>query len=78
MSQKDKQNILVAFIILNAYAFLASSGLLYQCSEIIANMLSWKIKLVFVSVAVICTVVTLIACTPTLVCMFKFIFPKRR
>lgn len=78
MRQKDKQNILVAFITLNAYAFLASSGLLYQFSEIIANMMSWEIKLVFVSVAVICTVVTLIVCIPALVCMFKFIFPKRR
>ena len=78
MRQKDKQNILVAFVTLNTYAFLATSGLLYQFSEIIANMLSWEIKPVFVSVAVICTVVTLIICMPTLVCMFKFIFPKRR
>lgn len=78
MSQKDKQNILVAFVTINAYAFLAASGRLYQFSEIIANMLNWEIKPVFVGVAVICTVATLIICMPTLICMFKFIFPKRR
>lgn len=78
MSQKDKQNILVAFVTLNVYALLAASGLLYQFSEIIADMLGWEMKPVFVGVAVICTIVTLTVCMPTLICMFKFIFPKRR
>lgn len=78
MSQKDKQNILIAFVTINVYALLAASGLLYQFSEIISNMLNWEIKPVFVGVAAICTVVTFIICMPTLICMFKFIFPKRR
>lgn len=78
MSQKDKQNILVALLAFNAYAFLAASGFLYQFSETIANMLNWEIRPVFVGVAVICTAVVFIVCMPTLICMFKFIFPKRR
>lgn len=78
MSQKDKQNILVAFVTLNVYALLAASGLLYQFSEVIANVLGWEVKPVFVGIAVLCTIVALTVCVPTLVCMFKFIFPKRR
>lgn len=78
MNQRDKQNILIAFVTLNAYGFLAVSGVLYQFSEVIANVLGWEVKPVFVGIAVLCTIVALTVCVPTLVCMFKFIFPKRR
>lgn len=78
MNQKDKQNILIAFVTLNAYGFLAVSGILYQLSESIANMLSWEVKTVFIVTAASSPVVAFTLCIPALLCVLKFIFPKRR
>lgn len=78
MNQKDKQNILIAFVTLNAYGFLAVSGVLYQLSESVANMLSWEVKVVFIITAVSSTVVAFALCVPALLCILKFIFPKKR
>lgn len=78
MNQRDKQNILIAFVTLNAYGFLAVSGVLYQLSESIANILSWEVKVVFIITAVSSSVVAFALCVPALLCVLKFIFPKRR
>lgn len=69
MSQKDKQNILIAFVTLNAYGLLAASGILYQLSESIANILSWEVKVVFIITAVSSSVVAFALCVPALLCV---------